>query len=56
MAQWLSDEGQKQNGMSQVNISTRNNVRTINSEQDMSAKVEMVFVAAETNDSLSRMI
>lgn len=42
--------------MSQADTSTHNNVRTIDSEQDMSADIEYVFVADETNDSLSNMI
>lgn len=44
MAQWLNDKEQKHRGMSQVNISTHNNVRAINSEQDMSTKIKNICI------------
>lgn len=56
MAQWLNDKEQKHRRMRQVNISAHNNVRTINSEQNMSAQIKYVLVADKTSGSLRRMI
>lgn len=52
----LNGKGKKQNAMSQVDISTQSNVRTINHEQDTSGNIEYVTVANGIGDSLSRMI